>query len=697
MKEFAQARVGIDVYAWLHKGVFSCAADICRGIENRAYVDYCMYRIRMLIHFNARPVVVFDGAALPMKSETHEAREKQREESMKKAKEADAAGDRQKAVEWYQRACPVTPYMAREVIRECRKLNVEYMVAPYEADAQLAWMMKSGHIDAVITEDSDLLVYGASRVLYKMNRSGQGILFDRKNLPSLDSLSMNNFTEDMFMYMCICSGCDFFKGVLGLGIKKAHAMVKKYKTMSCLIQGIRRDSRYKVTPTFTSDFVRACLVFRHQTVYDVNTSSAVHLTEMSESARASLPHGVLTQTENGNYDLSFLGTQHDASIVKKIAEGFVHPKTLQEYPEPLDMISRPVSRRPRSRFFQPPDSTPRGSPPQHRAEVRRVTPGFQVQPASQIVPSSPASGAYSASINLRQRLHARRNRPSVFNPRRAGADFMAKHGSSSSAGGIWAGFRPVSARLDSEKEIATNLRVSPQPSNDSEDVENDSMDKGHGNDPADGNKGVSPAEDKNSIEDGGLEEFSDVLGSENQADEGSPTQQVFTDDNPIQSQKRPRTSSSRRVEAVHRALTRFASTDVEAKRNKFLALPKVPSSPDRDSYNLFESVDENLSRDEDQDSATVGPIIPSSTLKNVTERPGRIARPPQQVRLSRFFPPSTKGKSLPGERKRRPVLPKSGLRAPLLRKSISKDPHKKTSSLDRFKRGASGKKVVANC
>lgn len=46
--------------------------------------------------------------------------------------------------------------------------NVEYVVAPYEADAQLAHLssleVEKGGIEAVITEDSDLLAYGSQAV-----------------------------------------------------------------------------------------------------------------------------------------------------------------------------------------------------------------------------------------------------------------------------------------------------------------------------------------------------------------------------------------------------------------------------------------------------------------------------------------------------------------------------------------------------
>ena len=66
--------------------------------------------------------------------------------------------------------------------QECRKLGVECIVAPYEADAQLAYLQKEGIVDFVITEDSDLLVFGCQRVLYKMDESGKGKLIELQDL-----------------------------------------------------------------------------------------------------------------------------------------------------------------------------------------------------------------------------------------------------------------------------------------------------------------------------------------------------------------------------------------------------------------------------------------------------------------------------------------------------------------------------------
>lgn len=49
--------------------------------------------------------------------------------------------------------------------KELRRAGVKLIVAPYEADAQLAYLSRSGAVDVVITEDSDCLPYGCKKVM----------------------------------------------------------------------------------------------------------------------------------------------------------------------------------------------------------------------------------------------------------------------------------------------------------------------------------------------------------------------------------------------------------------------------------------------------------------------------------------------------------------------------------------------------
>jgi exonuclease-1 len=53
-----------------------------------------------------------------------------------------------------------------------RCLDIEFIVAPYEADAQIAYMVKEKIADFAISEDSDLIAYGCPKLLMKLNFNG---------------------------------------------------------------------------------------------------------------------------------------------------------------------------------------------------------------------------------------------------------------------------------------------------------------------------------------------------------------------------------------------------------------------------------------------------------------------------------------------------------------------------------------------
>ena len=73
--------------------------------------------------------------------------------------------DRSKEAQTYLRRCiDITHEMALNLIRACRARNVDCIVAPYEADAQLAFFNVQNIADVIVTEDSDLLLFGAKKV-----------------------------------------------------------------------------------------------------------------------------------------------------------------------------------------------------------------------------------------------------------------------------------------------------------------------------------------------------------------------------------------------------------------------------------------------------------------------------------------------------------------------------------------------------
>ena len=53
-----------------------------------------------------------------------------------------------------------------------KELEIEFVVAPYEADAQISFMVLEGIADFAISEDSDLIAFGCPKIVLKLNPLG---------------------------------------------------------------------------------------------------------------------------------------------------------------------------------------------------------------------------------------------------------------------------------------------------------------------------------------------------------------------------------------------------------------------------------------------------------------------------------------------------------------------------------------------
>jgi exonuclease-1 len=64
-------------------------------------------------------------------------------------------------------------------LQACRARGVDCIVAPYEADAQLAYLNKRGIAQVIITEDSDLLLFGCEKVLTNTKTGKIKVIYSR--------------------------------------------------------------------------------------------------------------------------------------------------------------------------------------------------------------------------------------------------------------------------------------------------------------------------------------------------------------------------------------------------------------------------------------------------------------------------------------------------------------------------------------
>ncbi|KDP21174.1 hypothetical protein JCGZ_21645 [Jatropha curcas] len=267
IKDLESCCVAVDTYSWLHKGALSCSTQLCKGLPTSRHLDYCMHRVNLLRHYGVKPILVFDGGLLPMKLEQENKRARTRKENLARASEHESNGNSAAAYECYQKAVDITPSIAHELIQILKRENVSYIVAPYEADAQMTFLAVSKQVDAVITEDSDLIPFGCPRIIFKMDKYGQGVEFQYSRLRQNKELSFVGFTKEMLLQMCILSGCDYLQSLPGMGLKRAHALITKFKSYDKVLKHLRY-STVSVPPLYEESFQKAILTFQHQRVYD---------------------------------------------------------------------------------------------------------------------------------------------------------------------------------------------------------------------------------------------------------------------------------------------------------------------------------------------------------------------------------------------------------------------------------------------
>ncbi|GFS32354.1 5'-3' exonuclease family protein [Actinidia rufa] len=191
---------------------------------------------------------------------------------------------------------------ASELFQILRSEDIEFVVAPYEADAQLAYLssleVENGGIVAVVSEDSDLLAYGCPAIVFKMDRYGNGEeIVLNKIFESSDHVpSFRHFDIELFAGMCVMAGCDFLPSVPGIGIVKAYSLVSKYRNLDRALSVLKFEKGNQMPEDYLKSFREAMAVFQHARIYDADSKSLKHIKPLPEKLLQSL-----------DQDLDFLG------------------------------------------------------------------------------------------------------------------------------------------------------------------------------------------------------------------------------------------------------------------------------------------------------------------------------------------------------------------------------------------------------
>ena len=184
---------------------------------------YIITRCKELIDcFGIKTIfLVMDGDRCPLKADESQDRDQKRQQNLKEARSFKAQRQPYKAEEKYRGCIRIKLDFTKKVMDEVKTFfqghrqysdRIFIVWSPHEADAQLTKLCLDKNADAVITEDSDVLVYSAAAhvafaVLFKLDGNSGNcdrISMDFLLSPSIEELekaskSNNNNTFEVLI------------------------------------------------------------------------------------------------------------------------------------------------------------------------------------------------------------------------------------------------------------------------------------------------------------------------------------------------------------------------------------------------------------------------------------------------------------------------------------------------------------------
>ena len=291
LSNFRGKTCAIDMMVWLYKGMY--AVNNNPNVKD-IYLNFPLKMLTLLKENNINCIAVFDGNLLPAKLKEVEERRATKVANEILASKLREEGDIDRSNVVNNRSLNVNHIHINTLIYLLKKLNFKIIVAPYESDAQIAYLYHKNKIDFAITEDSDLIPYGVKRIAFKLSEKGD-FEYLNLNLNEIPREIINNLNEDgkFMLYLthlklvqfCVMLGCDYIKSIKGLGIRTLIKLFKEVNNFEDIIKAVSSYGKYRFEDQngdpelYLKQAKEACSVFYYQMIYDDENKKMKHLYE----------------------------------------------------------------------------------------------------------------------------------------------------------------------------------------------------------------------------------------------------------------------------------------------------------------------------------------------------------------------------------------------------------------------------------
>jgi len=222
--------VAVDAHNWLYKYLTTTVrfttAEVYTTAEGEEVANLVgiIQGLPKLLAADLTPVFVFDGGPSELKAEEIAERREQREATEERLAAAREAGDAVEIARLESRTQRLTPTIQRTTRELFDRLDVPWVDAPAEGEAQAAWMARNDDaVDYAGSDDYDTLLFGAPYTLRQLTSSGDAELMDFEQ-----TLADTDLTWAQLVDVAILIGTDFNEGISGYGPATAVAAVQEH-------------------------------------------------------------------------------------------------------------------------------------------------------------------------------------------------------------------------------------------------------------------------------------------------------------------------------------------------------------------------------------------------------------------------------------------------------------------------------------
>jgi 5'-3' exonuclease len=127
----------------------------------------------------------------------------------------------------------ITPSDIEDLKQLITKVGARYIQASGETEPLCYSLFRENKIDAVISEDSDLLAYGVKKLILGYSMDGSCSLVNLDVI--LNDLEL---TQQQFLDFCILSGTDYNSNIPKIGPVTAYKLIREYETIEAIQQAI---------------------------------------------------------------------------------------------------------------------------------------------------------------------------------------------------------------------------------------------------------------------------------------------------------------------------------------------------------------------------------------------------------------------------------------------------------------------------